>query len=181
MKVDAEASASSVQSAGPAAGEPLAGGQAVGEAADPEPVAAEPLAGGQAEGGGGGQEPLAEGVPELLPPGTPKIIIGTPAEMPPGGVAQLGQTHAAEVDWVAIASHIGFPHLAPAFQDVFLNTKWRRSPNKVRLGVTQFTANKSEGSGTVGPMGADLVLATINLVAQGRHNSVQRLSAHPAA
>ena len=128
----------------------------------------------------GGAHPVTElSTDPELPPGTFMITIGVAQEMPADAVARLGRAHAADIDWVAIANHIGFPDLATTLRDVFLNTRWRRFSCKGRFGVTQFTANRAEGRGTVGPLGAHLVHAAINLVAAGDHTIVQRLEAHP--
>jgi hypothetical protein len=110
----------------------------------------------------------------LLPSDVPVVNITT--AMSPHQVARLGLSTAHLFDWVHLASCVQVPDLAPVLRDAAIHTMWRRQPGgKRRQGAMQFTATRSTGGGTVGPLGTHLCMAVKSLVSQDLHLSVRRL------
>ena len=71
-------------------------------------------------------------------------------------------------DWVAIATYLGKPEAAPLLEKVCKLTQWRRMMGKHCGSTAQWTCTLKGTRGRVaGPLGAHLLLATVNLVAWG--------------
>ena len=107
----------------------------------------------------------------VLPAGIP--IIAVPDDATPAQIRLLGQEHVGMVDWLRLAHFLQCPSLADTLHDACLHTKWRKCP-RGQGRVVQFTATYLARGGMCGPLGPHLVLATINLVAAGKHMRVQR-------
>ena len=110
-----------------------------------------------------------------LPPGLPHIPCPNTREASASVVSRIGMTLAMDLPWniVCTALHLS-PHDAQVFSTVARTTKWRRFPQGRSRGMPmQFTATTLQGGGMIGPLGDNLMLATINLVALGQHRNVQ--------
>lgn len=110
-----------------------------------------------------------------LPPGLPHIPCPNTREASAAVVSRIGMTVAMELPWniVCTALHLS-AHDAQVFSTVARTTKWRRFPQGRSRGMPiQFTATTLQGGGMIGPLGDNLMLATINLVALGQHRNVQ--------
>ena len=115
----------------------------------------------------------------FLPKGITKIFIEE--TMVPADVQAIGQTYGDKVDWIQVAEALGQASCSTLLQNVATSTKWRRMMGKKAGSVVQFACTVQ---GKVhGPLGPDLVMATVNLIARGLHLVVSKndLKAHPAA
>ena len=113
----------------------------------------------------------------VLPPGLPRIPCPSTREASASAVARIGTSLGSNLPWPAICAALHLrPDDAAVFSTVVQRTKWRRFPmGRSRAGLGQFTATALQGGRMVGPLGDHLILATINLVAMGLHDQVQRL------
>ena len=97
-------------------------------------------------------------------PSLPKDITRICIEetMLPGDVQLIGRACSHKVDWVQVAQALHHPEASILLQKVAQDTKWRRMMGKRAGSVVQFACTVS--GKTHGPLGGDLVMATVNLV-----------------
>lgn len=105
-----------------------------------------------------------------LPP-APKVCI--PAGVPPQEVQTLGREFAGHFDWKDIAEFLGDSDKATLLHRVCSTTKWRRMQGRAVGGAPQFTCTRlGQRGAVVGPLGQDLLLAVVNLVAMNLQDEV---------
>lgn len=110
----------------------------------------------------------------LLPLDLPHIPCPSPREATAMEVSRIGLALVDPLPWPAVCNALHLhPRDAETFSTVVRRTKWRRFPGgRARVGSIQFTATKIQGGSMIGPLGDNLMLATINLVALGLHDQV---------
>lgn len=93
--------------------------------------------------------------------------------------SSLNRPYGHKVDWNQVAEALGQASCSTLLHNVATSTKWRRMMGKKSGSVVQFACTVQ---GKVhGPLGPDLVMATVNLIARGLHLDVSKndLKPHP--
>ena len=110
----------------------------------------------------------------ILHPDTPHVEINP--SFTPAQIQQIGQAYGHLLDWHNICIYLRCPSQADLLHHVCTTTKWRKAPlGQSKTAPPSFIASYLSKGGMCGPLGSNLALATINLVASGKHSLVQKL------
>ena len=86
----------------------------------------------------------------------------------------IGQREADKINWTEIAVSLNRPLDGGYLKMICKRTSWRRALGRTVRQVPHFTASDHRGH-AIGRLGTDLALATVNLIAIGKEDSVKML------